>query len=65
VTRGGKQLHNEELHDLYSTSSIIRIIRSKRMTWAGHAARMREKRNEYILLVGKPERKRPNRKTSI
>jgi hypothetical protein len=52
-------LHNEELRDLYSSPSIIRIIKSKRMRWAGHVARMGEKRNAYRLLVGKPEGKRP------
>jgi hypothetical protein len=53
------KLHNEELHDLYSSSSIIRIIKSRRMRWAGHVAQMWEKRNAYRLLVGKLERKRP------
>jgi hypothetical protein len=52
-------LHNEELRDLYSSPSIIRIIKSRRMRWVGHVARMRENRNAYILLVGKPEGKRP------
>jgi hypothetical protein len=50
--------HNEELHDLYSSPNIIRIIKSKRMRWAGQVARMDEKRNAYRLLVGKPEGKR-------
>jgi hypothetical protein len=59
VTGGWRKLHNEELHDLYSSSSIIRIIRSRRMKWAGHVARMGERRNVYRLLVGKPEGKRP------
>jgi transcription termination factor 2 len=53
------KLHNKELHDLYSFPSIIRIIKSRRMRWAGHVARMEEKRNAYRLLVGKPEGKRP------
>jgi hypothetical protein len=53
------KLHNKELRDLYSSPSIIRIMRSRRMRWAGHAARMGEKRNVYRLLVGKPEEKRP------
>jgi hypothetical protein len=53
------KLHNEELHDLYSSASIIRIIKSRRMRWAGHVARMGEKRYAYRLLVGKPEGKRP------
>jgi hypothetical protein len=45
---------NEELHNLYSSPSIIRIIKLRRMKWAGHAARMGEKRNVYRLFVGKP-----------
>jgi hypothetical protein len=52
-------MFNEELHNLYSSPSIIRIIKSRRMRWAGHVTRMREKRNVYRLLVGKPEGKRP------
>jgi hypothetical protein len=55
VMGGCRQLHNEELHNLYSSPSIIRIIKSRRMMWAGHVARMGEKRNVYRLLVGKPE----------
>jgi hypothetical protein len=47
------------LHNLYTSQSIIRIIRSRRMRWAEHVARMGEKRNAYRLLVGKPEGKRP------
>jgi hypothetical protein len=54
-----EKLHNEELRDLYSSPSIIRIIKSRRMIWAGHVTRMGEKRNAYRLLVGKPEGKRP------
>jgi hypothetical protein len=50
---------NEELRDLYFSPSIIRIIKSRRMRWAGHVALMGEKRNTYRLLVGKPEGKRP------
>jgi hypothetical protein len=45
VTGGWRKLHNEELHNLYSSPSIIRIIKSRRMRWAGHVARMGEKRN--------------------
>jgi PAS domain-containing protein len=52
VTGEWRKLHNEELHDLYSSPSIIRIIKARRMIW-GHVARMREKRNTYRLLVGK------------
>jgi hypothetical protein len=59
VTGGWRKLHNQELHNLYSSPNIIRIIKSRRMSWAGHVARMGEKRNVYRLLVGKPERKRP------
>jgi hypothetical protein len=51
--------HNEELHDLYSSPSIIKIIKARRMRWAGHVARMGEKRNVYRLLMGKPEGRRP------
>jgi hypothetical protein len=59
VTREWRKLHNEELRDLYSSSSIIRMIKSRRMRWADHVARMGEKNNAYRLLVGKPEGKRP------
>jgi hypothetical protein len=59
VTGGWRKLHNEELHDLYSSANIIRIIKSRRMRWAGHVPRMGERRNAYRLLVGKPEGKRP------
>jgi hypothetical protein len=59
VTGGWRKLHNEELHDFYSSLSIIRIIKSSWMRWNGHVARMWEKRNAYRLLAGKPEGKRP------
>jgi hypothetical protein len=59
VTGEWRKLHNKELHYLYSSPSIIRIIKSRRMRWAGHVARMGEKRNAYRLLVRKPEGKRP------
>jgi hypothetical protein len=59
VTGGWRKLHNEELHNLYSSPSIIRIIKSRRMKWAGHVARMGKKRNVCRLLVGKPVGKRP------
>jgi hypothetical protein len=55
----GRKLHNEELHDLYSSPSIIRIIKARRMRWSGHVARIGEKRNAYRLLVGKPKGRRP------
>jgi hypothetical protein len=59
VTGEWRKLHNEELRDLYSSPNICRIIKSRRMKWAGQVARMEEKRNAYKLLVGKPEGKRP------
>jgi hypothetical protein len=59
VTGEWRKLHNEELRDLYSSPSKIRIIKPTRMRLAGHVARMGEKRNAYRLLVGKPEGKRP------
>jgi hypothetical protein len=59
VTGDWRKLHNKELHDLESSPSIIRIIKSRWMRWAGHVARMGKKRKAYRLLVGKPEGKRP------
>jgi hypothetical protein len=59
VTEGWRKLHNEELHNLCPSRSIIRIIKSRRMRWAGHVTRMGENRNVCRLLVGKPEGKRP------
>jgi hypothetical protein len=59
VTGGWRKLHNEELHNLYSSPSIIRMIKSRRMRWAGHVARWWEKRNAYRILMGTPEEKRP------
>jgi hypothetical protein len=58
VTGGWRKLHDEELRDLYSSPSTIIIIKSRRMRWAEHVARMGEKRNAYMLLVGKPEGRR-------
>jgi hypothetical protein len=60
VTGDWRELHNEELHKLYSLPNIriIRMIKSRRMRWAGHVARMGENRNAYRILVGKPEGKR-------
>jgi hypothetical protein len=59
VTGEWRKLHNEELRDLYSSPSIIRIMKWRRMRWAGHVARMEEKRNACRLFVGKPEGKSP------
>jgi hypothetical protein len=59
VTGDWRKLHNEEFHNLYSSPSIIRVVKSRRMRWAGHIARMEEKRNAYRILVGEPEGKRP------
>jgi hypothetical protein len=59
VTGGWRQLHNEELHNLYSSPSTIIMIKSRRMRWARHVARMGKKRNAYRILVGKAEGKRP------
>jgi hypothetical protein len=59
VTGGWRKLDNEELHDLYSSPSIIRVSKERRMRWAGHVARMGEVRSAYNILVGKPERRRP------
>jgi hypothetical protein len=58
-TEGWRKLHNEELHKLYSSRSIIRIMKSRRMRWTGNVARIGAKRNAYRILVGTPERKRP------
>jgi hypothetical protein len=54
-----RKLHNEELNYLYSSPSIIRIMKQRKMRWAGQVARMGEKRNAYRLLVGKPEGRSP------
>jgi hypothetical protein len=52
-------LHNDELHDLYSSPNIVRVIKSRRMRWAGHVARMGEGRGAYRVLVGRPKGKGP------
>ena len=59
VTGDWRRLHNEELNDLYSSHNIVRVIKWRRMRWAGHVARMGEERGVYRVLVGKPEGKRP------
>jgi hypothetical protein len=63
VTGEWRKLHNEELRDLYSSPSIIRIIKSRRMRWAEHVERIGEKRNAYRLLLGKARGKETTRKT--
>ena len=52
-------MHNEELNDLYSSPNIVRVIKLRRMRWAGHVAHMSEKSGVYRVLLGKPEGKRP------
>ena len=59
VTGEWRKLHNEELNDLYSLPNIVRVVKSTRMRWAGHVARMGEDRRVHRVLVGKPEGKRP------
>jgi len=58
-TDRGEKIHNVELHSLYSSPSIVRVIKSRRMRWAGHVSRMGEGRGVYGVLVGKPEGNRP------
>ena len=58
VTGKWRKPHNEELNDLYCSPNIVRVIKSRRMRWAGHVARMGEGRGVYRVLVGKPEGKR-------
>jgi hypothetical protein len=59
VTGGLKKLHNEELHGSYSSPAIVRVIKARRMRWAGHVARMGEVRGTYNILVGRSEGRRP------
>jgi len=59
VTGKWRRLHNDELNDLYSSLNFVRVIKSRRMRWVGHVARMGEERGAYKVLVGKPEGKRP------
>jgi hypothetical protein len=62
LTGEWRKLHNEELHNLYSSPDIIRQVKSRRMRWAGHVARIGEEKKVYKVLVGKPEGKRPLRR---
>ena len=59
ITGEWRKLHNAELHALYSSANIIRSLKSRRLRWAGHVARMEQSSNAYRVLVGKPEGKRP------
>jgi len=59
VTGEWRRLHNEELNDLYSSPNIVRVIKSRRMRWTGHVARMGEEKGVYRVLVGKLEGRRP------
>ena len=59
VTGEWRKLHNEELRDLYSLPNIVPVVKSRRLRWAGHVARMGEGRGVHRVLVGKPEGKRP------
>jgi hypothetical protein len=60
-----RKLHNDEIHSLYSSPNIVKVIKSKRMRWAGHVARMGERRGVYRVLVGKPESKVTTGKTKV
>ena len=62
VTGEWRKLHNEELNDMYSSPHLVWVIKSRRTRWAGHVARMGERRGVYRVLVGKPEGKRPLRR---
>jgi len=59
VTGERRRLHNEGLNDLYAKPNIVRVIKSRRIRWAGHVARMGEERGVYRVLLGKPEERRP------
>jgi hypothetical protein len=63
IMGGWGKLHNKEFHNLYSSPNIIRMIRSRRMRWAGNTACIGEKRNAYRFLVGKAKKKETSRKT--
>jgi hypothetical protein len=65
VTGDWRKLHNEELHNLYSSPNIIRMIKSRRMRRARHAARIGKTRNAYRILIGKPEGKRQLGRPSV
>ena len=64
VTGEWRRLHNEEINDFYSSPNIVRVIKSRRMRWVGHATRMGEEMRLYRVLVGKPEGRRPQGRPS-
>jgi hypothetical protein len=63
VAGGWRRLHNEELHNLYASQNITKVMKSRRMRWTGHIARIGKMRKAYKILVGKPEGKETTRKT--
>jgi hypothetical protein len=65
VTRGWRKLHNDGFNDLYSSPNIVRVTKSRRIRWTGHVARMGERRVVNRVLVGKPEGKRPPRRSRL
>jgi len=65
VTREWRKLHNEELNDLYCSHNIVRVIKWRRMRWAGNVARMGERRGVYRVLVGKPDGKTTTWETQV
>jgi hypothetical protein len=62
VTESWRKLHDEELHNLYSSQNIVKVVRLRRMTWVGYVVPMGETRSAFRILVGKPEGKRPLRR---
>ena len=65
LTGEWRKLYNEELSDMYSVPNIVRVVKSRRMRWTGHVARMRERRGAYRVLVGKPLGKETTWKTQV
>jgi hypothetical protein len=65
ITRYWRKFHDEELHNWYLSPNVIRMIKSRRMMWAGYIACIGEKKNTYRVLIGKPERKDTTWKTDV
>jgi hypothetical protein len=65
VTGGWRKLHDKELHGLYSSPGIVRVIKARMMRWAGHVARMGEVRGAYNILAGRPEGRRTMGRPSV